>query len=74
MGILEEVTGHLFPTHQQMLFNRDMDGTFVDFTVEELRAATGKLKNNKVPGPNNISSEIVKQLALLNINSNLLCL
>lgn len=65
MDFLEEVAGHLFPTHQQLLFNRDVNSPFNDFSVEEVRTAAGKLKNNKAPGPNNIPSDIIKQVALL---------
>lgn len=39
---------------------------FPDFTIEDLRQASSKLKNKKAPGPNNIPAEILKRLIDIN--------
>ncbi|KAK9752255.1 hypothetical protein QE152_g4433 [Popillia japonica] len=48
---MEEVVNHLFPRHQPVVFQ----------CVQ--KAACGKLKSNKAPGPGNIPTEILKLVA-----------
>lgn len=63
MQTIEEVVDCLFPVHQQVIFNRDETAIFTNFTQEELKAAAGKLKPNKAPGPGYIPNEIIKEVA-----------
>lgn len=64
MQTMEEVVDHLFPIHQQVIFICDRSVIFTNFSIEELRAACGKLKQNKAPGPGNIPPEIIKEVTL----------
>lgn len=64
MQNMEEVVDHLFPVHQQVIFDCDRSVAFTDFTIDELRTASEKLKGNKAPGPGSIPPEIIKAVAL----------
>lgn len=57
---MEEVAKHLFPIHEPVIFNCDTRPNFKIFTLDELLAASKKLKTGKAPGPNNIPTEIIK--------------
>lgn len=60
MENMESVAASLFPKHQAVTFARDNNATFIDFSSDELREASSKLKSNKAPGPINIPPEILK--------------
>lgn len=61
--IMENIVSHLFPVHQDVIFNCDSRNRFLDFNVEEIREACSKMKNKKAPGPNNIPAEVLKAIA-----------
>lgn len=58
------VSTHLF--HLEVTFRRDGNAKFLNFTVEELQAASRKLKRNKAPELGSIPWEIIKAVAQKN--------
>lgn len=64
MNAMEKVVRHLFPVHQEVIFDCNIENRFLDFTLDELSAAIKKLKVNKSPGPSNTPPELIKQVAL----------
>lgn len=61
--MVENVVKHLFPVHEEVIFNCDNRNRFLHFTSEEVRNACSKMKNNKSPGPSNIPAEVLKTVA-----------
>lgn len=65
---MENIVRHLFPTHNNVIFDCDSSNRFIDFTCDEIISACTKLKNNKAPGPGNIPAEVIKAVAKQNPN------
>lgn len=65
---MKTVVNHLFPIHNEIIFDYATMDRFLDFTKEEVVNACSKLKNNKSPGPGNIPTEVIKEVALLKPN------
>lgn len=59
------VVYHLFPKHDNVIFDSDTSNNFIEFTTDELLKVCSKLKNNEAPGPGNIPPEIMKTLGQL---------
>ena len=64
MKTMEQVVNHLFPVHDNVIFDCDIEPNFIKFTIEELHKACEKIKNNRAPGPGNIPPEIIKRIGL----------
>ncbi|XP_057656710.1 uncharacterized protein LOC130894130 [Diorhabda carinulata] len=60
MDTIEQVVKHLFPVHQDVIFNCDNNNRILSFSVSELQVASRKLKSGKAPGPGNIPPEVLK--------------
>lgn len=60
---MEKASEYLFPTHPRVDFVPQKTDKFVDFTVEELKSASNKLKLNKAPGPGQIPNVVIKMVA-----------
>lgn len=63
MQTVERVAKHLFPVHNEVTFRRSSTFPFTDFSIDELKSACRRIKNNKSPGPGNIPPEIIKLVA-----------
>ncbi|KAG5885294.1 hypothetical protein JTB14_027252 [Gonioctena quinquepunctata] len=61
---MKKIANHLLPVYQPVIFDCDINARFLNFTLDELQAASSKLKNKKAPGPGNIPPEIIKQVAI----------
>lgn len=62
IDFMEKAVKHLFPIHNEVIFDCDSRNRFPHFTPEEIRNAGLKLKNGKAPGPGNIPGEIIKAI------------
>lgn len=61
MEMVKNITNHLFPVQPNVEFDCNIDGRTMEFTLEQLRTASAKLKSNKAPGPGFIPPEIIKR-------------
>ncbi|XP_073821380.1 uncharacterized protein [Musca autumnalis] len=58
------IVNTLFPTHETRVeTTTNVHVTPTMFTMEELKLAATKLKNNKAPGPDGVPSEVLKEIA-----------
>ncbi|XP_012281309.1 uncharacterized protein LOC105700220 [Orussus abietinus] len=60
---VEEVVDHLFPVHEEVIFECNINVVFTDFSLEELSVTCSKIKENKAPEPGNIPPKIIKEFA-----------
>lgn len=73
-----EIVEHLFPTKQDSWERGNIAVVSDEFTLEELAAATERLKGGRAPGPDGVPPEAIKELSrtvpefLLKILNNLL--
>lgn len=61
--VLEEAVKFLFPTHPPLYVSEIVAPEIPCFTLEELKAASSKLKTRKTPGPDGIPPEAVRLAA-----------
>lgn len=62
MALVDAAVKHLFPVHEEVIFQCKRTTGLQPFTGQELKAACDKLKGKKAPGPGQIHAEVLKKL------------